>query len=1405
VRIDEAGLGAKIEVPTIDPRALLKVPQGTHNGQKFRLREKGVLNARTGKRGDQIVEALVQAPVVQETNAFSDEGKGGPRKSWPIRHFYFAATSGVRRLLRRRGRVVSWFGRKKSSTMNRRKPAAYAGFMVMLACFVPQLQAQTGIRAGSKPAKGAAATQTATLLLEAYNPDGSAVTPPQFGNYTNFVPTNLWGIYLNYGVFPLGTAPATAQVGSDPSYVTQNGVPYVSFAVPAGEPLYFTCLWQAPAIGTVFMRADNAGQGYAIAPNQTQVLEIPYEFALSEFNTAQQIASQYSASGYQFSADAQALLSQASAAVSQATSANTPSARAIASYAALAIVMPLKERLVLEISDANVSTMAPGRPFVLNYEGLGGWTEDAYLANYERAQRAGFGQVLLAVDWTAVSPAPGQYNWSVMDLEMDDAAALGYGVALTVNQALSNMPPWIQNLSFNDLVALYYQNARAVVTRYQSKLAAIYPIAETELATSGYSLAQLAQLVSQSIAGAKSVLPSMPMGYYASAAAYVGYQLNPMTSKCGCISSLDFLTYLTQNGVVPDYVGLEMQYGIIFSPLDLQRFFELLSTYHQATNLPIIIGETGYSSRAQDYGYQAPYYWHGGLTEAAEAEWASDVLRIAYGLPFVPGLYWVHIEGDNITAAQAQTCSCLSPENSSLLGTDLFRADGTPKPAYFVFQSFNNTVLDSKPNRLAPVITSTAPSAYIGAVGGTSVDFTVTAGDPGGNSLTYTWSVNGSVVATAFDSSFYWQVPLSASGAYIVAASVNNGFRSTQTTWQVSVTPGQRLKILFDESHSEMDTVSSEIAMQLNPQNPDLICFCELSGYLSQSYNVSRLAQGPITSQVLGDVGVLVLAAPNAALSTAENQAISQFVDSGGALVFMDTTGLDTSINALLQPWGIEYIPQSILTPSAPGLCAGCYALSSFSGGSILGNDPAFQVGYPGSFTVSGQAMPLAQTSSTEWRSNSGQQTQQPGDPNGPFTIIAASSSGSGKILAISNNFYDQYFDAYPQNATLLSSALDWLTSGRSGSAPPATGTLPLITATVNAGSSSGSIAPGAWISILGQNLSNLPAGMSWSAANFNGSDLPLSLGGTSVLVNGLPAAISYVSPTQLDVQAPDDTTAGTVSIIVTAPAGTAAGNVILQTIAPALFTISQGGVNYAAAAAPSYLIPPQQLSGPAISYGAVSAVQAAAPGQQITVFGTGFGAGLPSQPAGMSINPVPLAMPVTATICDQPATVNSAELAGPGLNQFKLTIPNVPAGNCGIVLSMQGVSTQSGVMVPIAASNPVAAFFSGQVSLGDNVYYLQFPNSTVFGYYTFVASTIFYHYDMGYEAFIAGSSGTDLYLFDFASGHWWYTNASSFPYLYDFTLNAWIYYFPNTTSPGHYTTNPRYFSNLTTGKIFTM
>ncbi|HTS29138.1 MAG TPA: molecular chaperone DnaJ [Bryobacteraceae bacterium] len=62
IAVWEAALGAKIEVPTIDGRTQLKIPQGTHTGQRFRMREKGVLNSRTNQRGDQIVEIAIQVP-----------------------------------------------------------------------------------------------------------------------------------------------------------------------------------------------------------------------------------------------------------------------------------------------------------------------------------------------------------------------------------------------------------------------------------------------------------------------------------------------------------------------------------------------------------------------------------------------------------------------------------------------------------------------------------------------------------------------------------------------------------------------------------------------------------------------------------------------------------------------------------------------------------------------------------------------------------------------------------------------------------------------------------------------------------------------------------------------------------------------------------------------------------------------------------------------------------------------------------------------------------------------------------------------------------------------------------------------------------------------------------------------
>ena len=63
VTVSEATLGAKIEVPTIDGRALVRIPPGTNSGKTLRLKEKGVPSARNGARGDQYVEIQVVVPA----------------------------------------------------------------------------------------------------------------------------------------------------------------------------------------------------------------------------------------------------------------------------------------------------------------------------------------------------------------------------------------------------------------------------------------------------------------------------------------------------------------------------------------------------------------------------------------------------------------------------------------------------------------------------------------------------------------------------------------------------------------------------------------------------------------------------------------------------------------------------------------------------------------------------------------------------------------------------------------------------------------------------------------------------------------------------------------------------------------------------------------------------------------------------------------------------------------------------------------------------------------------------------------------------------------------------------------------------------------------------------------------
>lgn len=65
ITVPEAALGAKIEVPTVEGKAQLRIPPGTQSGQKFRLRQRGAPSLRNpGAHGDQFVEVQVTLPKV---------------------------------------------------------------------------------------------------------------------------------------------------------------------------------------------------------------------------------------------------------------------------------------------------------------------------------------------------------------------------------------------------------------------------------------------------------------------------------------------------------------------------------------------------------------------------------------------------------------------------------------------------------------------------------------------------------------------------------------------------------------------------------------------------------------------------------------------------------------------------------------------------------------------------------------------------------------------------------------------------------------------------------------------------------------------------------------------------------------------------------------------------------------------------------------------------------------------------------------------------------------------------------------------------------------------------------------------------------------------------------------------
>lgn len=224
----------------------------------------------------------------------------------------------------------------------------------------------------------------------------------------------------------------------------------------------------------------------------------------------------------------------------------------------------------------------------------------------------------------------------------------------------------------------------------------------------------------------------------------------------------------------------------------------------------------------------------------------------------------------------------------------------------------------------------------------------------------------------------------------------------------------------------------------------------------------------------------------------------------------------------------------------------------------------------------------------------------------------------------------------------------------------------PVVAAAANAGSfEPDSAAPGAIVSIFGSTLS-------MATASASAVPLPTSLADTNVTVNGLPARLLYVSPTQINVELPYITPPGPVRVVVTS-AGAASTPFATQVspAAPGIFTDAAG-------------------QAAALDDGdgddAVDAGHPAKAGSVVSLFLTGLGAVNAPVRAGQPGPLSPLATAaatVTATVGGLPAEVQFAGLAPgyAGLAQVNLVVPPLPTGVYPVIIVVGDAMSNSALL----------------------------------------------------------------------------------------------------------------------------
>jgi uncharacterized protein (TIGR03437 family) len=178
------------------------------------------------------------------------------------------------------------------------------------------------------------------------------------------------------------------------------------------------------------------------------------------------------------------------------------------------------------------------------------------------------------------------------------------------------------------------------------------------------------------------------------------------------------------------------------------------------------------------------------------------------------------------------------------------------------------------------------------------------------------------------------------------------------------------------------------------------------------------------------------------------------------------------------------------------------------------------------------------------------------------------------------------------------------------------------------------------------------------------------------------------VSPTQINLQAPDDTTTGQVLVVVTTTAGNASSSVTLGFYAPSFSLLDAKhvtGIILRSNGSGAYGGGSYDIFGPtgtSLGY----QTTAAKAGDSVVLFGVGFGPTTPSEPAGQVLSgSAPTNSTVSLLINNVSVIPSFAGLSSAGLYQINLTVPaGLGTGDVSLVAAVGGASTQNGVVISL-------------------------------------------------------------------------------------------------------------------------